>query len=247
MLPPMRFRTVAAAAALLGALVILQTPSFNVVQAPASAASSAASPPPPPPCPQAPSVALHYSWVSVPRKPLRAALRAGRLDVSSLGAVGGRIGSAELAPLVNSSVPGEADCAWLCRQTPSRRCLAYIWHGRTAKCFLVAAEGRRRRGPPPPPLPPPPPPPMPSCAELAAHNQSSGGGAAGSPARRFVLVTSAARVGSNWVRSLLNQHPELHMEGAPRSPTHLDLHTPRRELPSVCGRISKKWNSIASP
>ena len=23
--------------------------------------------------------------------------------------------------------------------------------------------------------------------------------------------------------------------------------TPRRELPSVCGRISKKWNSIASP
>jgi len=28
-----------------------------------------------------------------------------------------------------------------------------------------------------------------------------------------VLVTSTARVGSNWVRSLLNQHPQLHMEG----------------------------------
>ena len=63
------------------------------------------------------------------------------------------------------------------------------------------------------------------CAELLASTRTNGStsanastnvsrpSSASGPARRFVLVTSTARVGSNWVRSLLNQHPQLHMEG----------------------------------
>ena len=102
------------------------------------------------------------------------------------------------------------------------------------------SRAKRRRPPRPIPRPPlvpdaPPPPPMVPCAELLASTRTSGStsasastnastsasastnasrpSSASGPARRFVLVTSTARVGSNWVRSLLNQHPQLHMEG----------------------------------
>lgn len=60
---------------------------------------------------------------------------------------------------------------------------------------LLAGQGDAEGGTPAPP---------PAPEEAAA---------AAAPARRFILVTSAARVGSNWARSLLNQHPQLHMEG----------------------------------
>ena len=106
------------------------------------------------------------------------------------------------------------------------------------------SRAKRRRPPRPVPRPPlvpdaPPPPPMVPCAELLASTRTSGStsasastnastsasastnasrpSSASGPARRFVLVTSTARVGSNWVRSLLNQHPQLHMEGGSRS------------------------------
>ena len=126
----------------------------------------------------------------------------------------------ERGPLTNTS-----------RNTVSWLCLAFIWHAAPSSegggtCFLVGTPGsrgrsraERRRPPTPAPLPPlmpdapPPPPPMVPCAELLLSTSGSTGSAS-SPARRFVLVTSAARVGSNWMRSLLNQHPQLHMEGA---------------------------------
>ena len=137
----------------------------------------------------------------------------------------------ERVPLTNTS---HNAVSWLC--------LAFIWHAAPSnegggKCFLVGTPGsrgrsraKRRRPPRPVPRPPlvpdaPPPPPMVPCAELLASTRTSGStsasastnvsrpSSASGPARRFVLVTSTARVGSNWVRSLLNQHPQLHMEG----------------------------------
>ena len=137
----------------------------------------------------------------------------------------------ERVPLTNTS-----------HNTVSWLCLAFIWHAAPSnegggKCFLVGTPGsrgrsraKRRRPPRPIPRPPlvpdaPPPPPMVPCAELLASTRTSGStsasastnasrpSSASGPARRFVLVTSTARVGSNWVRSLLNQHPQLHMEG----------------------------------
>ena len=87
------------------------------------------------------------------------------------------------------------------------------------------------RPPPPPPPPPSPPPEPPSpppeplalCGELSlataaeraalvrpAAARGDGDGAGGLP---FVLVTSSARVGSNWLRSMVNQHPDALMEG----------------------------------
>ena len=187
---------------------------------------------------------MRYSRVRMPRERLRAVLHAGSLDLARLAADGGSIGhlqhaavthwpreddcaalcrlearTTERGPLTNTS-----------HNTVSWLCLAFIWHAAPSsegggKCFLVGAAGsrgrsraKRRRPPAPAPLPPlmpdaPSPPPMVPCAELPVSTSGSTSSAS-SPARRFVLVTSAARVGSNWVRSLLNQHPQLHMEGA---------------------------------
>ena len=180
----------------------------------------------------------------MPRERLRAVLHAGSLDLARLAADGGSIGNVQHAAVTHWPREDDcaALCRQEARTTErglltntshntvSWVCLAFIWHAAPSsegggKCFLVGTPGSRwrsrakRRPPPiPVPLPPlmsdaPPPPPMVPCAKLLVSTSGSTSSAS-SPARRFVLVTSAARVGSNWVRSLLNQHPQLHMEGA---------------------------------
>ena len=213
---------------------------------PAAGAFPAAAPSAPPPQSSATALRpamMRYSRVRVPRGRLRAALRAGSLDLTRLAADGGSIGDIQGAIEI-SHWPREDDCAALCRlearrtetgllgntsrSTVNRACLAYIWHAAPfseggGKCFLVGAKGSRgpsraKRRPLPtsvpsaPLMPDAPLPPMTPCAKLLASTNISTSSAS-NPAHRFVLVTSAARVGSNWVRSLLNQHPQLHMEG----------------------------------
>ena len=98
--------------------------------------------------------------------------------------------------------------------------MSYVWQqvsndALAGKCFLIGAASRGGATEPPrPALPPPPAPPLPplvGCSELPATSATTAMPMP-APVRRFVLVTSAARVGSNWLRSLLNQHPWLHME-----------------------------------
>ena len=224
----MRCRVAAATATVLagGTLqVILREPSASGGESYRPSVSLLLPPPPP--------ILLLYAWVRLPQQILRSVLRAGRLDVA-------KFTSESVGPEQRAADTGhnETACAWLClgaqwraseRPSHEASCLSYVWQqapdASTAKCFLVGAElPRGAAEPPPPPLPPllplpptptptptPPLPPLVGCSELPGVSATTAVPTP-APARRFVLVTSAARVGSNWLRSLLKQHPWLHME-----------------------------------
>ena len=83
--------------------------------------------------------------------------------------------------------------------------------------------------PPPPPSPPsplplPPPPPLPPLPPLLPCPSSDASRSKPAVDGTFVLVTASARVGSNWLRSMLVQHPQVyggHPVGSLRHPIPL--------------------------
>ena len=170
---------------------------------------------------------FHSRWLSLPRAVLREAARSGNLDVQKW--------SQRLSPpRTETGLRGEASCKALCRAR--KGCVAFVWRAPTIECILAGAAKHTKPprrissasppNPPPPPLPPLAP--APSCATLGASTALN----PHANTTRFVLVTSSARVGSNWVRSLLNQHPMVHMES---------------ELLSLNGALSLRADANATP
>ena len=98
-------------------------------------------------------------------------------------------------------------------------------------------------------------PPLSSCETLADSRRAAGSSGraalvkeeapsvdvaradAHAPPARFILVTASARVGSNWLRTMLSQHPDVLMEGELLSLTtyrqrgFVSLHVARRYTP----------------
>ena len=225
---PSSRRVAAATATLLagGTLqVILRQPSASSSEYRPAAQAAIDLARPPPPSPPPPPSLIVYAWVRLPKQKLRSVLRTSRLDIAKFAEA---VGPEQRA---TDAGHGEVACAKLCRRSQARAaherprdapCLVYLWrqapNASADRCFLVGAASREGASEPPrprrPTLPPPPTPPLPplvGCSELPGASAAAAAPTP-APARRFVLVTSAARVGSNWLRSLLNQHPSLHME-----------------------------------